>query len=199
MYMSLLYLNLREWCIYTKMLSMHCSLPRLQCENEEVSAMMRVLVGVEMLQCNRNPRHMEFSVPSLSTVCTSLFMFSFSSCCTDGNNRCQYDPWALRASLRLIMCQYLQNTVAALISMLWSELIGDFFDKIFFVENHSLTLKALWPFSAPISSYPLSSIHPSLLSFFTCSFTPPFSAHPLISTLPIFHHSMLPFSLSFFP
>ncbi|XP_044070722.1 cilia- and flagella-associated protein 46 isoform X2 [Siniperca chuatsi] len=39
-----------------------------ECENEEVSAMTRVLVGVEMLQCNRNPRHMEFSVPSLSTL-----------------------------------------------------------------------------------------------------------------------------------
>ncbi|XP_045926168.1 cilia- and flagella-associated protein 46 isoform X3 [Micropterus dolomieu] len=39
-----------------------------ECENEDVSAMTRVLVGVEMLQCNRNPRHMEFSVPSLSTL-----------------------------------------------------------------------------------------------------------------------------------
>ncbi|XP_026212735.1 cilia- and flagella-associated protein 46 isoform X2 [Anabas testudineus] len=39
-----------------------------ECENEEVSAMTRVLVGVEMLQCNKNPRHMEFSVPSLSTL-----------------------------------------------------------------------------------------------------------------------------------
>ncbi|KAF3842490.1 hypothetical protein F7725_024441, partial [Dissostichus mawsoni] len=39
-----------------------------ECENEEVSAMTRVLVAVEMLQCNRNPRHMEFSVPSLSTL-----------------------------------------------------------------------------------------------------------------------------------
>ncbi|GAA6225204.1 cilia- and flagella-associated protein 46 [Lates japonicus] len=39
-----------------------------ECENEEVSAMTHVLVGVEMLQCNKNPRHMEFSVPSLSTL-----------------------------------------------------------------------------------------------------------------------------------
>ncbi|XP_027134224.1 cilia- and flagella-associated protein 46 isoform X3 [Larimichthys crocea] len=39
-----------------------------ECENEEVLAMTRVLVGVEMLQCNRDPRHMEFSVPSLSTL-----------------------------------------------------------------------------------------------------------------------------------
>nr|XP_029134601.1 cilia- and flagella-associated protein 46 [Labrus bergylta] len=36
--------------------------------NKEVSEMMHVLVGVEMLQCNRNPRHMEFSVPSLSIL-----------------------------------------------------------------------------------------------------------------------------------
>ncbi|XP_034078590.1 LOW QUALITY PROTEIN: cilia- and flagella-associated protein 46 [Gymnodraco acuticeps] len=39
-----------------------------ECENEEVSAMTRVLVAVEMLQSNRNPRHIEFSVPSLSTL-----------------------------------------------------------------------------------------------------------------------------------
>ncbi|KAM8739310.1 cilia- and flagella-associated protein 46 isoform 1-T1 [Acanthopagrus schlegelii] len=39
-----------------------------ECENEEVLAVTRVLVAVEMLQCNRNPRHMEFSVPSLSTL-----------------------------------------------------------------------------------------------------------------------------------
>lgn len=40
----------------------------MQRENEDVSAMMRVLVGVEMLRCNRNPRQMEFTVPSLSNV-----------------------------------------------------------------------------------------------------------------------------------
>ncbi|XP_071380722.1 cilia- and flagella-associated protein 46 [Centroberyx affinis] len=39
-----------------------------ECKNELVSAMTRVLVGVEMLQCNSNPRQMEFSVPSLSTL-----------------------------------------------------------------------------------------------------------------------------------
>lgn len=59
----------------TQTLSMRCSPPCLQCENEEVLAMTRVLVGVEMLQCNRDPRHMEFSVPSLSTVCTSVCVF----------------------------------------------------------------------------------------------------------------------------
>ncbi|XP_042358180.1 cilia- and flagella-associated protein 46 [Plectropomus leopardus] len=41
---------------------------RDESENEEVSAMTRVLVGVEMLRCNRSPGHMEFSVPSLSTL-----------------------------------------------------------------------------------------------------------------------------------
>lgn len=44
----------------------------MQCENEDVLAMMRVLVGVEMFQCNRNPKHMEFTVPSLSEVCTAF-------------------------------------------------------------------------------------------------------------------------------
>lgn len=44
----------------------------MQCENEAVLVMTRVLVGVEMFQCNRNPRYMEFSVPSLSEVCTAF-------------------------------------------------------------------------------------------------------------------------------
>ncbi|XP_075933471.1 cilia- and flagella-associated protein 46 [Anarhichas minor] len=39
-----------------------------ECENEEVSAMTRVLVAVEMLQCNRNPRHGEFCVPGLPSL-----------------------------------------------------------------------------------------------------------------------------------
>lgn len=44
----------------------------MQCENEDMLAMTHVLVGVEMLQCNKNLRHMEFSVPSLSEVCTAI-------------------------------------------------------------------------------------------------------------------------------
>ncbi|KAJ8014503.1 hypothetical protein DPEC_G00040900 [Dallia pectoralis] len=39
-----------------------------QCKNETVSAMTCVLVGVEMMLCNRLPRQMEFSVPSLFTL-----------------------------------------------------------------------------------------------------------------------------------
>ncbi|KAM3842817.1 cilia- and flagella-associated protein 46 [Diretmus argenteus] len=39
-----------------------------ECKNESVSAMTRVLVGVEMLHCNNNPTQMEFSVPSLSAL-----------------------------------------------------------------------------------------------------------------------------------
>lgn len=57
-------------------LSMSCFPLCLQSENEDMSVMACVLVGVEMFQCNRNPRHMEFSVPSLSTVCISLFSYS---------------------------------------------------------------------------------------------------------------------------
>lgn len=67
-----------------------CIVLLMQHENEEVSMMTRVLVGVEMLQCNRNPRHMEFSVPSLSTVCTVLYLcFPTIYCRPDGNNRSQ--------------------------------------------------------------------------------------------------------------
>ncbi|XP_043992577.1 cilia- and flagella-associated protein 46 isoform X2 [Gambusia affinis] len=36
--------------------------------NKTVAAMSRVLVGLEMLNCNKNPKHMDFSVPSLSTL-----------------------------------------------------------------------------------------------------------------------------------
>ncbi|XP_047458245.1 cilia- and flagella-associated protein 46 isoform X2 [Mugil cephalus] len=35
---------------------------------EDVSVTTRVLVGLEMLRSNRNPRHMEFTVPNLSTL-----------------------------------------------------------------------------------------------------------------------------------
>uniref|UniRef100_A0A087XKH0 Cilia and flagella associated protein 46 n=1 Tax=Poecilia formosa TaxID=48698 RepID=A0A087XKH0_POEFO len=37
-------------------------------DNKEVAAMSRVLVGLEMLNCNRHPKLMDFSVPSLSTL-----------------------------------------------------------------------------------------------------------------------------------
>ncbi|XP_066535415.1 cilia- and flagella-associated protein 46 isoform X2 [Hoplias malabaricus] len=37
-------------------------------QNEAVTAMSRVLVGVEMLLCNKDPRLMEFVVPSLGTL-----------------------------------------------------------------------------------------------------------------------------------
>lgn len=39
-----------------------------QSKNEAVTSMSRVLVGVEMIQCNRNSRLMEFIVPSVSVV-----------------------------------------------------------------------------------------------------------------------------------
>ncbi|XP_076830740.1 cilia- and flagella-associated protein 46 isoform X3 [Brachyhypopomus gauderio] len=39
-----------------------------QSQNEAVAAMSRVLVGVEMVSCNSNPRLMEFTVPSLAVL-----------------------------------------------------------------------------------------------------------------------------------
>lgn len=50
---------------------------QLQGTNEEVTAMTRVLVGLEMFHCNKNPGQMEFSLPALSAVCTVLLL----SCC----------------------------------------------------------------------------------------------------------------------
>lgn len=63
--------------------------PLMQCTDEDVAAMTCVLVGVEMLQCNKESKHMGFSVPSLSTVCTALI--------PGGQNRCQSDTRASRA------------------------------------------------------------------------------------------------------
>uniref|UniRef100_A0A3B5B3J4 Cilia and flagella associated protein 46 n=1 Tax=Stegastes partitus TaxID=144197 RepID=A0A3B5B3J4_9TELE len=60
-----------------------------QCGSEEVSAMTRVLVGVEMLQCNRNPRHMEFSVPSLSTLLSMASECSWSDAVVELQVWCQ--------------------------------------------------------------------------------------------------------------
>ncbi|XP_051816052.1 cilia- and flagella-associated protein 46 isoform X2 [Acanthochromis polyacanthus] len=60
-----------------------------QCDSEEVSAMTRVLVGVEMLQCNRNPRHMEFSVPSLSTLVSMASECSWSDAVVELQVWCQ--------------------------------------------------------------------------------------------------------------
>ncbi|XP_073337460.1 cilia- and flagella-associated protein 46 isoform X1 [Pagrus major] len=60
-----------------------------ECENEEVSAMTRVLVAVEMLQCNRNPRHMEFSVPSLSTLVSMVSECSWTDAVVELQVWCQ--------------------------------------------------------------------------------------------------------------
>ena len=35
--------------------------------------MTRVLVGLQMFQCNRSPGQMDFSLPALSAVCTLLY------------------------------------------------------------------------------------------------------------------------------
>lgn len=44
--------------------------PLIQCPDKDDVAMTCVLVGVEMLQCSKELKHMESAVPSLSTVCT---------------------------------------------------------------------------------------------------------------------------------
>ncbi|XP_029305800.1 cilia- and flagella-associated protein 46 isoform X3 [Cottoperca gobio] len=60
-----------------------------KCENEDVSAMTHVLVGVEMLQCNRNPRHMEFSVPSLSALGSMVSECSWTDAAVEMQVWCQ--------------------------------------------------------------------------------------------------------------
>ncbi|KAK2922244.1 cilia- and flagella-associated protein 46 [Channa argus] len=58
-------------------------------ENENVSAMSRVLVGVEMLQCNRILKHMEFSAPSLSTLVSMASECSWSDAVVELQVWCQ--------------------------------------------------------------------------------------------------------------
>ncbi|XP_071337384.1 cilia- and flagella-associated protein 46 isoform X2 [Trachinotus anak] len=60
-----------------------------ECENEEVSAMTHVLVGVEMFQCNRNPRHMEFSVPSLPSLVSMASECSWTDAVVEMQVWCQ--------------------------------------------------------------------------------------------------------------
>ncbi|XP_029377626.1 cilia- and flagella-associated protein 46 [Echeneis naucrates] len=76
-----------------------------QCENEEVSAMMRVLVGVEMLQCNMNPRHMEFSAPSLSSMVSMASECSWTDAVVEMQVWCQLASFCHNAKEHsLVLC-----------------------------------------------------------------------------------------------
>ncbi|KAK2823968.1 hypothetical protein Q5P01_021143 [Channa striata] len=58
-------------------------------ENEKMPAVLRVLIGVEMLQCNRNPRPMEFAAPSLSTLVSTASECSWSDAVVQLQMWCQ--------------------------------------------------------------------------------------------------------------
>ncbi|XP_031140179.1 cilia- and flagella-associated protein 46 isoform X1 [Sander lucioperca] len=74
-------------------------------ENDEVSVMTRVLVGVEMLQCNRNPRHMEFSVPSLSTLVNMASECSWTDAVVELHVWCQLAAFCHNAKNHsLVLC-----------------------------------------------------------------------------------------------
>ncbi|XP_056291813.1 cilia- and flagella-associated protein 46-like isoform X3 [Pseudoliparis swirei] len=62
---------------------------RDECEDEEVSAMTRVLVAVEMLRCNRSPRHKEFSVPGLPELVSMASECSWSDAVVELQAWCQ--------------------------------------------------------------------------------------------------------------
>ncbi|XP_035982462.1 cilia- and flagella-associated protein 46 [Fundulus heteroclitus] len=64
-------------------------IPKDESENEEVVAMNRVLVGLEMLHSNKNPRHMEFSVPSLSALAGMASECSWSDAVVELQVWCQ--------------------------------------------------------------------------------------------------------------
>ncbi|XP_032397492.1 cilia- and flagella-associated protein 46 isoform X2 [Etheostoma spectabile] len=74
-------------------------------ENDEVSVMTRVLVGVEMLQCNRDPRHMEFSVPSLSTLVSMASECSWTDAVVKLHVLCQLAAFCHNAKNHsLVLC-----------------------------------------------------------------------------------------------
>ncbi|XP_034754581.1 cilia- and flagella-associated protein 46 isoform X3 [Etheostoma cragini] len=74
-------------------------------ENDEVSVMTRVLVGVEMLQCNRNPRHMEFFVPSLSTLVSMASECSWTDAVVKLHVLCQLAAFCHNAKNHsLVLC-----------------------------------------------------------------------------------------------
>ncbi|KAM9345441.1 cilia- and flagella-associated protein 46 [Symphorus nematophorus] len=76
-----------------------------ECGNEEVLAMTHVLVGVEMLQCNRNPGHMEFSVPSLSTLVSMASECSWTDAVVELQVWCQLAAFCHDAKDRsLVLC-----------------------------------------------------------------------------------------------
>ncbi|XP_037829580.1 cilia- and flagella-associated protein 46 [Kryptolebias marmoratus] len=58
-------------------------------ESEDVSAMTRVLVGVEMVRSNRNPKLMEFSAPSLSALVSMASGCSWSDAAVELQVWCQ--------------------------------------------------------------------------------------------------------------
>ncbi|KAM6916250.1 cilia- and flagella-associated protein 46 [Xenentodon cancila] len=79
------------WLIIKRLLQQQIStrMDTIKCNNEEVLAMTRVLVGVEMLQCNSNPGHMDFSVPSLSTLVSMASECSWSDAVVELQVWCQ--------------------------------------------------------------------------------------------------------------
>ncbi|MEQ2283475.1 hypothetical protein AMECASPLE_011672, partial [Ameca splendens] len=64
-------------------------IPKDETENEEVAAMSRVLVGLEMLHSNRNPKHMEYSIPSLSALAGMASECSWSDAVVEMQVWCQ--------------------------------------------------------------------------------------------------------------
>ncbi|KAM3606725.1 uncharacterized protein V6R79_022079 [Siganus canaliculatus] len=73
--------------------------PTDECVKEEMLAMMRVLVGLEMFQCNRNDGPMDFSVPSLSTL------VSMASECSWADSVVELQVWCQLAAF----CHYAKD------------------------------------------------------------------------------------------
>ncbi|XP_056903879.1 cilia- and flagella-associated protein 46 isoform X4 [Takifugu flavidus] len=82
-----------------------------KCENEDVSAMTRVLVGVEMLRCNRTPRQMEFKVPSLSSLVNMTSECSWSDALVELQVWCQLAAFCYEAEEHSLLLRSIENAL----------------------------------------------------------------------------------------
>ncbi|XP_072246405.1 cilia- and flagella-associated protein 46 [Leuresthes tenuis] len=80
-------------------------------ENEEVSAMMRVLVGAEMLQSNRNPGQMEFSVASLSALVSTASECSWPDAVVELQVWCQLAAFCHHVKDHSLVLRCTQNAL----------------------------------------------------------------------------------------
>uniref|UniRef100_A0A3Q3W8A3 Uncharacterized protein n=1 Tax=Mola mola TaxID=94237 RepID=A0A3Q3W8A3_MOLML len=146
-----------------------CIVLLMQCENEGVAAMTRVLVGVEMLRCNLNPRHMEFSVPGLSALVDMASECSWPDAMVELQVWCQLATFCPRASDHSLLLLCTENVLKlkdAAVKSLSNITLGSFLFKlkIFFLpwSQVLISLLLLLPPSSLDRSYAEKAENPAL-------------------------------------